>query len=172
MKNLQNTYVTSDTHFWHENILRFDNGTMRPEFKSVHEMNSYIISTWSKRLKPGDTLIHLGDVFFGGQKGRDWCESVFPTVLEGVKTILVLGNHDNVKYMVNSNLFDEVYAYIKVKRKKFTISHKPLAKQQLREGMINIHGHIHNRPDIPGPYRNVSVEKTKYAPVKLTSLLK
>ena len=172
MKNLQNTYLTSDTHFWHENILKFDNGTMRPQFKNVEEMNSHIISMWDKHLKPGDTLIHLGDVYFAGQKGRDWCKAVFPTVLKGVKTILILGNHDNVKQIVSANIFDEVYAYVKVNRKNFTLSHKPIALEQLKNGMINIHGHIHNNPDIPGPYHNVSVEKTNYIPVKLTSFLK
>ena len=40
----QNVFFTSDTHFWHENIIKFCN---RP-FSSIEEMNDTIIENWNK----------------------------------------------------------------------------------------------------------------------------
>lgn len=78
-------WFTSDTHFGHANILKFNRG----RFSSVEEMNETIIENWNKCVKPDDIVFHLGDFAFGG--AEVWCG-----VLERLNghIHLVLGNHD------------------------------------------------------------------------------
>ena len=41
-------FVTSDTHFYHNNIIRYDN----LPFDNPEEMNEKIIAEWNKRVQP------------------------------------------------------------------------------------------------------------------------
>ena len=50
-------FFTSDTHFYHGNIIRFCN---RP-FKSVEMMNETIISNWNNTVGQDDIVFHLGN---------------------------------------------------------------------------------------------------------------
>lgn len=50
-------FFTSDTHFYHTNIIKYCN---RP-FKSMHEMNEVMMNNWNKIVKPTDTVCHLGE---------------------------------------------------------------------------------------------------------------
>ena len=55
-------FFTSDTHFYHENIIRFCN---RP-FKDVEMMNETIIANWNNTIGQDDIVFHLGDFCLGG----------------------------------------------------------------------------------------------------------
>lgn len=78
-------YFTSDTHYFHKNIIEYCN---RP-FNTVEDMNEYLIEQHNARVKPEDTLYHLGDFCFGGV--QKW-NSILDR-LQG-KIVLVKGNHD------------------------------------------------------------------------------
>ncbi len=80
-----NVWFTSDTHFWHENILRFCN---RP-FANASEMNEVLIRNWNETVPEDGIVFHLGDFAFGGAK--EWNELL--DRLNG-KIYLILGNHD------------------------------------------------------------------------------
>lgn len=82
--DLDNTYATSDEHFWHLNVIRY---CARP-FTSVEEMNEKMILEWNKVVKPGDTVICFGDFSMAFR-----AVELYTKRLNGYK-ILIAGNHD------------------------------------------------------------------------------
>jgi calcineurin-like phosphoesterase family protein len=62
---MPNTYVIADTHFGHKAIIEFE-GKLRP-FKTIEEHDEALIENWNRTVTPFDTVIHLGDVLFGGK---------------------------------------------------------------------------------------------------------
>lgn len=80
-------YVISDTHFGHNNLLRYCSKS-RP-FDTVEEMNENIVENWNNVVKPEDTVYHLGDVCMGQ---LDTIDTYLPR-LNGHVT-LIKGNHD------------------------------------------------------------------------------
>lgn len=79
-----NTWITSDLHFWHANIIKFCN---RP-FATVEEMNEVLISNWNAVVQPEDTVYVVGDFSMAFRPVE-----LYTKRLNG-KKILVAGNHD------------------------------------------------------------------------------
>lgn len=131
-----NTFFTSDTHFFHKNILKY---TDRP-FKDVEEMNEALIDQWNRVVGPDDVIYHLGDVIFGG---KDKIPLILPR-LKGIK-ILVAGNHDNKNRL--STHFKEIHNYLEVSGhngERFILSHFPFEVWNLsHRGSFHLHGHSH-----------------------------
>lgn len=131
-------YFISDTHFNHENIIKYCN---RP-FKDVKEMDYEILTNWNKKVKKDDTIYHLGDLALGDK------EEFFELSknLNG-KKYLIKGNHDN--WSINSykdmGFIVLTNPQIKLKKYKFLLSHVPLSDKYIPQEYINIHGHIHNK---------------------------
>jgi calcineurin-like phosphoesterase family protein len=50
-------FYTSDTHFRPKAVLHFD----RRPFITTEEMEEEIIQRWNRRVRPTDTVWHLGD---------------------------------------------------------------------------------------------------------------
>lgn len=82
------TFITSDTHFSHRNILHLGEG--RP-FESIEQHDNALANNWNTVVQPSDMVIHLGDTAFGN---REQTLRIFER-LNGIK-ILVPGNHDHV----------------------------------------------------------------------------
>lgn len=62
-----NNWVTSDLHFGHKNIIKYEN---RP-FKDIEEMDKAIIELWNKTVKKDDKIYILGDFsWYKGEKTR------------------------------------------------------------------------------------------------------
>ena len=79
-------FFTSDSHFGHENILRYCN---RP-FSSVKEMDEELILRWNERISENDTVYHLGDFTLGGHDAAvRYLERL------GGRIFLQQGSHDN-----------------------------------------------------------------------------
>jgi calcineurin-like phosphoesterase family protein len=160
------TWIISDTHFFHENIGRYCN---RP--KNWQEL---IIKNWNDLISPDETVLHLGDFSFGKRSNFD----LLIEQLHG-KIILIRGNHDRlgrVRYesigvtIVNEPIYVELD-----EKKQIVFSHWPVVP--LDDGVINIHGHIHNSPPPPegsvlGPnHINMSVEVRDYRPWRLKDII-
>jgi len=54
------TFLISDTHFSHANIIKHCN---RP-FYSYQEQDETIVKNWNSVVKKNDTIYHLGDISF------------------------------------------------------------------------------------------------------------
>jgi calcineurin-like phosphoesterase family protein len=86
-KITEDSYIISDTHFGHKNIMSFEPGRenkMKEDGFENHE--EWLISKWNSVISEGDTVLHLGDFAFKGV--QDTIKK-----LNGNK-IFVLGNHD------------------------------------------------------------------------------
>ena len=57
------TFVISDTHLHHENILNFRDGKtgerIRPQFLDVDEMDEFILDSWNSVVQPGDNCTRV-----------------------------------------------------------------------------------------------------------------
>ena len=83
---------------------------------------------------------------------------------------LVIGNHDLTGAgQLRAQGFDRVWSLMVSGGEPPLIwTHYPL--NEVPDGYINIHGHVHDDPPRRTPHINVSVEQLDYAPVSLTAL--
>ena len=160
-------WVTSDTHFNHANILKFDRAR-GDDFSSVEEMNETIVDRWNSVVKKGDKVYHLGDVFFGPK--ADF-QALWPR-LNGSKR-LVVGNHDDIKWLSAGGFFKKVFMWRSLKNFGLVLTHVPMESSCIdRVGTsgINVHGHIHRKPTPTERHLCVCVEQTDYTPVNIEEL--
>jgi calcineurin-like phosphoesterase family protein len=155
---LSNIFVVSDTHFCHENIIGYCG---RP-FHDVHHMDEMMVQNWNKVVSQNDKVYHLGDVYLSkAPRAKELLKR-----LNGTK-VLILGNHDNGRDQLLHAIFTRIYAYRFLPDTKLFLSHVPSHVGSIKEGFINVHGHIHNNPSPPGPYFNACVEHHNYAPINI-----
>jgi len=153
-------FVTADTHFNHENIIKYCN---RP-YKNSKEMNEEIIKNWNEVVSKNDIIYHLGDFGFGS---KEELKEIFDR-LNG-KKYLIMGNHD---FRVGKKYYYEL-GFIEVYKKqcefnKYIFTHKPI---EVPLNKINIYGHIHDKKIEP-KYDNsnhlcVSIDRTSFKPMLL-----
>lgn len=161
-------WFLADTHFGHENVLEYGN---RP-FKSVEEMDEYLITEWNKKVKRTDKIYFLGDFAFTG-KAR--IEELVGR-LNGVK-ILVKGNHDarSSDFWAAVGFKEVTSNPILLLEYGLVLSHNPI--EEYLGGIFNVHGHIHNHIEEyegkrPGRFKCVSVENVGYAPINIKDVIK
>ena len=166
-------YFISDTHFHHSNIIKYCN---RP-FKDINKMNEAIISNWNSLITKDDIVYHLGDFCLSND---DEIKNIFNRLNGNI--ILIRGNHDRkpVKFYENIGIKVLTHAPIILDEYKLMLSHVPLPDVKIKDGYINLHGHIHNKKisdDYPKNYSinkhiNVSVDVTNFKPVSLNIINK
>ena len=130
---MKRIFITSDTHLGHANMIPYCG---RPE-----NFTELILSNFGKILKPGDILIHLGDICIG--KDAEW-NARFSLATLGVKCILVKGNHDRKSdswYLDNGWDFVCHTFSMRTHGLKIVFSHMPVP---LSDNDLNIHGHFQN----------------------------
>lgn len=162
---MRNVWLISDTHFFHDNIIKYCN---RP-FKDHLEMNDYLLERWNSVVKPGDKVYHLGDVFMGGKDGQEKFKEFWPR-LNGKKRLIV-GNHDNIKFLSSGAFFDKVMLWRWFD--ELLLTHVPTHPSTLAEARggqphaVNVHGHTHTNGSPVGPYTSVCVELIHYTPINI-----
>lgn len=153
-------HFIADTHFNHENIIKYCN----IPFRKTKETNGYIIEKWNSVVSSNDIVYHLGDVgFVNTEELKKLIKS-----LNGTK-ILVRGNHD-LKRGINGWKevgFTEVYKK-KLILENLVLTHEPI---EAEEGYINVFGYIHNKPLEERFYKNnyicVSCDVIDYTPINI-----
>lgn len=167
-------YFISDTHFEHENVIKY---CKRP-FSDIRKMNETLISNWNSVVSDDDIIYHLGDFCLSDKNGIKKIASK----LNGHK-ILVRGNHDRGSVSFYESVGFEVltHAPIKLEEEKLLLSHVPVPDTRIPEGYINVHGHIHNKllnDDYPtnlydkDKHFNVSCDVLDFKPISLTRIKK
>jgi calcineurin-like phosphoesterase family protein len=155
------TFVTADTHFAHQNIIRHAG---RP-FSSVDEMDAEILRRWNAVVSPADVVWHLGDFAFKNH------ESYFDQ-LNGTKH-LVRGNHDDRKTdrLGWASIVD--YTILRQQDARIVLFHYPIEEWDgFYRGAIHFHGHQHNTNAVTGRNRrDVGVDAWAFTPVALDTLL-
>ena len=142
-----NIFFTSDTHFQHENIIKY---ASRP-FENANEMDEVLIKNWNSVVGENDIVFHLGDFMFGNIK-RFW---EFRGRLNG-KIYFIHGNHD-YKLMEDINLEDafevvENQMLIVVDGQKIYLNHFPMLTF---DGIYKdkpswqLFGHVHSNKEHP-----------------------
>lgn len=159
---MKNIWFTSDTHFGHANIIRFQN---RP-FKDVNEMDEILIQNWNKCIKPGDDIYHMGDFSFSKQP-----EKVAKRLNGNIH--LILGNHDRVKHLEKCGfVWMKNYHSLKVGKHRFILFHYPIRNwHHCYKGTIHLFGHSHGgTPDL-GRSTDVGVDCWNYYPVHIDTIV-
>lgn len=160
-------WVISDTHFQHYNMIH--KFKTRP-FDSIQEHDEKLIDNWNSVVKPGDKVYHLGDVTFGDKER--YIGSIHNR-LHGNKRLIV-GNHDSVKFLAPH--FAKVMMWRMFPDWGLLLTHVPVHPSTLGEDrftgvpITNVHGHIHQNPSPPGPYKCVCVEQINYTPIHIEEL--
>ena len=131
------TFFTSDLHFGHKNIIRFDN---RP-FTSVAEMDTALIDRWNAKVRKDDLVYILGDVsWYGDEKTAELLKS-----MNGRK-ILIKGNHDDIGPKVRQ-CFESIHPYLELKigKQLVVLCHYPIVFfNRHHYGAYMFYGHVHN----------------------------
>lgn len=167
------TWVVSDTHFGHKNIIDF---CRRPS-----DVEQMMMESWAREIPPEATALHLGDLAYANNA---WFKNMIAPHLTGARKLLVRGNHDRGRYsFYTGSGFKLVKPFaIYWGTKVVSFSHYPWNTEEegaMAHDTIRIHGHIHNNgytregfvPFLLN-HINVSVEQTQYRPVNLELLLK
>ena len=162
---MPNVWFISDTHFFHDNILKF-HGAGRP-FASIEEMNETIVQKWNAVVKPADVVHHLGDVSFKLFQKEDEVDKLLSRLM-GQKH-LYMGNHDTLPSILSKH-FCKINLWKVFAKYNFVASHVPIPTRQFRNVTCQVHGHTHvNKMDDPH-YINVCVEHTDFAPVHIEDI--
>ena len=131
-------YFTSDLHFGHANIVRFDN---RP-FKDVEEMDRALIDNWNRKVKDEDTVYILGDIsWYDKEKTKEIFQQLYG------KKILIRGNHDR-RNIIPTECFAEIRDYKELKlsgNRNVVLCHYPIVFfNRHHYGAYMLYGHVHN----------------------------
>lgn len=137
-------YYIADTHFGHENVIKYDNreGSGR-KFDSIFEHDETIIKNWNEKVKNGDNVYILGDFsWYNATATKEILET-----LNGQK-FLIRGNHDRwAKDGACKKLLNAIYDYKQIRDGDETLilSHYPIMMWNgQHRGAIHLYGHVHN----------------------------
>lgn len=175
-------YYTSDTHFFHANIVQYCG---RPYIDAV-KMNEALCDNWAARVLPNDTIFHLGDV---GLASKNKLLTLLKK-LPGNKH-LILGNHDiwipELRYIFKwTKRYHEIYgllgqewwqpAHEKEERANHklpvVLCHYPMAEwNQSHRGSWMLHGHSHGNLTSNRRRYDVGVDCNSYHPISFEELI-
>lgn len=161
LTNHSKLFVISDTHFCHNNIIKYCN---RP-FVDADQMNEAIISNWNNVVSSDDVVLHLGDITAGAGKFKDEKSKEIVKRLNG-NIIFIRGNHD--EGIKSFKLIDNLMFHWNGVR--IYCSHYPVYNFK-NFGDFHLYGHVHqNSKDYKNSF-NCSVENINYTPIRLQEII-
>jgi calcineurin-like phosphoesterase family protein len=134
-------------------------------------MASTMIGNYFNTITPNDIVIFGGDIGFMSETKINAIVSSMP----GYK-IQIIGNHDiHRDGKLYKLAFDERHPCYVIDVKdgeieyQLVFTHYPL--NDVPDGCINVHGHIHQNPAPTPKHFNMCVEHTNFAPCPITKVL-
>ena len=166
MSQLDRTWVVSDTHFGHTNVIKYDT---RP-FKDVQHMNEVLVANWNSVVRPGDVVWHLGDV----ARNLEEAARIVPRLNGNI--MLVRGNHDDPvwKARIRLPLFAEYHEakYVRLDGERFYFSHYACRVwRNSHHGSFMVHGHSHGALPRWGRSLDAGVNCNGYKPLSLQQVI-
>lgn len=182
LKRTRQTFITSDTHFGHSNIIKYckrpytvEGGNRNPaNVPEVQRMNEDILKMFD-RLPADCDIWHLGDFWFLGVNPKVFSSDELILNIEnavkrikqnGRRIFLVLGNHDSGRLNNGSHIdyyldrgFDNVYDSPVILEDKWILSHEPVWIEP-GSHFVNLYGHTH---DLVIPEDYFCYEQENYA---------
>ncbi len=169
-------WFTSDTHYCHENIIKYCN---RP-FKDATEMDLEIIKKYNEVVSDDDIVYHLGDFSIDSYtpeikaQREPYLVNVFKQ-LKG-KKILISGNHDAMYLELYNKLFDSILPYHEIKdennRVKFVLCHYPFESwNNKNNSSIHLHGHSHGKALKLKNRYDVGIDSNNFYPINIENLI-
>ena len=165
-----NIWFTSDTHFGHQNILKYSE---RP-FDSIDEMDYELVQKWNSRVNPEDIIYFLGDFSFHNSSGKKINKSFeeYKNRLNG-NIVFIQGNHDSS----NKVKTKMISAVLEFGGMEIFCCHNP--KDAHPDYKLNLCGHVHKlwkskKVKIVGRETvliNVGVDQWNFYPVSLKQIL-
>jgi len=165
-------YFSADLHLGHANIIRYTN---RP-FKSLEEMDETIINNFNARIKPEDTVFHVGDFCFRNSPGGKEGEGTTTRAKEYIKRlncglVFIVGNHDSsnsLKTPIESIVLR--YGGMRIK-----LVHDPKYADSSFE--LNLCGHVHDAWKVKklsdkSYIYNVGVDVNKFMPITFDEIMR
>ena len=153
--DLENTYVTSDLHLWHKNIIKYCNRPYELTDEGIAKMNEDLLQQIDA-LPEGSLLINNGDLFMGKVGTSEVKTAVQRMKQNNKKLWLIMGNHDRAfkryldpkgsrtSYEICVDLgFDFVSPVPILIEGKYIFSHEPVILSE-NDNFINVHGHTHD----------------------------
>lgn len=149
-------WVTADHHFGHKNIIQYCN---RP-FKTTDEMDYTLIEKHNRKVRPNDTVYHLGDFALYATP------QIYLDKLNG-RFIFVKGNHDKNKF------FNDMPTLLRVDKWGEHIYMAHHAHNIDGFDGLRLCGHVHEKWIINNMgVVNVGVDVWGFEPVSLAWLVK
>ncbi len=150
-------YFTSDTHFHHKNIVRgvanWEDKSQCRDFETLEAHDQALIDNFNKRVKPDDTLYHMGDWSFGGFDQI----KVFREALKCNNIHLILGNHDHHIETNRENIRDlfssvQHYKELSINGQFIVLCHYAMRVwNHSHKGAWMLYGHSHGTLDAMTP---------------------
>lgn len=152
-----NVWFTSDTHFGHDNIIRYCN---RP-FTTFEEMDEAMITRFNEVIRPGDVLYHLGDVAWSS-----YPLNKFFGRLNTRHVHLIYGNHDKPGRTAHPSIV--WYGDIKnvhVAKQRIVLCHYSFQTWSGKgKGAYHLFGHSHGKLAGVGRSMDVGVDTHNFYP--------
>lgn len=160
------TWLTSDWHLGHANVITYD----RRPFRDVDEMQTEIVNRYNSRVMLGDSVLFLGDILFSGSK--ESAKTLLDSML-GTK-ILIRGNHDrrSRQWYLDVGFSDVLKSAVidLPEIGRVLCTHNPLEAAKHPEVQYVLHGHKHSTGPMPrgkeAGWLDVGVVAWDYFPVR------
>jgi len=167
---MANIFFTSDTHFFHTNIIKYCN---RP-FENAEEMNEVIIRNWNSVVNYNDVVYHLGDFILGITDKVKVAKSMRERLNGDIH--FIMGNHDPKAWRTNPEdrprfLSLKDYDEITVDGQPIVLFHYGMRTwhHDLR-GTWQLYGHSHGGLPPYGKSMDVGVDSNNFTPIAFEDL--